>query len=70
MNSPVSKIHNRLATEEQIEAALTAAALDAIRENQRFGLPVLDWRDGQIVRLDPFEAEALLRRNRNVPDDL
>lgn len=47
----------------QLEVVLATGTLDLIRENQRFGLPLIIERDGQIVRQDPFEAEAeLLRR--------
>lgn len=45
---------------EQVESALALAALDAIRENQRFGLPVISWEDGKIVYVDPFVAEKRL----------
>lgn len=45
---------------EKLEAILAAGALDAIRENQRFGLPVISERGGRIVHIDPFEAEAEL----------
>lgn len=48
---------------EKLEAILAAGALDAIRENQRFGLPVISERDGQIVHIDAFEAEAELLKS-------
>lgn len=48
---------------EKLEAILAAGALDAIRENQRFGLPVISERDGQIVHVDAFEAEAELLKS-------
>ena len=56
------RINNHLQP-ARLEAILAAGALDAIRENQRFGLPVVAERGGQIVYIDAFEAEAELLKN-------
>ena len=67
MSSPESNTSIKevkpLLSNEKLEAALAAGALDAVRENQRFGLPVISMQDGQIVYLDPFEAEAELLKS-------
>ncbi len=61
--SPESGDNNELLSQEQLESILAAGALDAIRENQRFGLPFVTERDGRIIYLDPFEAEADLLKS-------
>lgn len=58
MNSQEDDHDTERPTREQVKTAMLAARLDAIRENQRFGLPMIFERDGQIVHIDPFEAEA------------
>lgn len=52
-----------LLSREKFQIAMVKAHLDAIRENQRFGLPMIYGKDGKVVHVDPFEAEAELRRN-------
>lgn len=57
---PNPEVDNFTISNEKLESVLAAGALTAIRENQRFGLPFITVRNGQIVQIDPFEAEVEL----------
>ena len=49
---------------QKIDAAMHDAALDAIEENKRFGLPMVYSRDGKIVSVDPEVAQNELKAMR------
>ena len=51
--------------EEETRRAIRAmrkAFADAVLENLRFGLPVIQWRDGKVVEVPPEELAPLARR--------
>ena len=54
---------DRFISNEDLESAMVLARWDAIREHQRFGSMMIFERDGQIVHVDPYEAEADLLRS-------
>jgi hypothetical protein len=62
MHSPAADNEFRLLSPERLAFAMAGARLDAIRENQRFGLPMIVEQDGKIVHVDAFEAERELLR--------
>jgi hypothetical protein len=43
---------------EEALRALREAMWDVIQEHRRLGLPLVIWRDGQVVHISPEEAEA------------
>lgn len=43
-----------------IERACIAAARDAVRLHRFHGLPLVIWREGQVVEISPDEFEAAL----------
>lgn len=64
MHSPDPHDETRVIPAEKLDALAFAAQLKAIRENQLFGLPMVYGRDGKVIHVDPFDAEAdLLRRH-------
>jgi hypothetical protein len=38
--------------------ALREAAWGVIQEHKRLGMPLIQWRDGQVVEVSPEQAEA------------
>ena len=46
-----------------IDRALERAAREAIQIHKRAGVPLVCWRDGRVVQVDPEEAERMLRRS-------
>ena len=60
MNSPDPHDDTRVIPAEKLKELAVEIQLAAIRENQRFGLPMIYGRDGKVIHVDPFEAEAEL----------
>jgi hypothetical protein len=57
-----------------IENALKEARSDAISHHQMTGVPLVEWRDGKVVHVDPFTGEevdpndpAVIAKQRPVP---
>ena len=63
MNSHDPHDDTRVIPAEKLKELAVEIQLAAIRENQRFGLPMIYGRDGQVVHVDPFEAETELLRD-------
>ncbi len=61
--SPEAGNTQHLLSPDKLELVLAAGALDAVRENQRFGLPFLTVRDEQVVQVDAYEAEEELLKS-------
>ena len=49
--SPSDRVHDVA----RILEAITLAVREAVREHKRLGNPVAEWRDGQVVWLQPDE---------------
>lgn len=41
----------------QANAAMELAAMDVLERARRFNTPIILWRDGKVVELDPFSPE-------------
>lgn len=63
MNSPNQQKPDPRRSLDAVDVAIAAGVLDAIRENQRYGLPMVSEVDGKIVHVDPMEAEEQLLLN-------
>jgi hypothetical protein len=51
-----------------IDEAMNAAVRDAVQLHKEKGLPMVVWRDGQIVWISPEEAERCLNSQPPVDD--
>lgn len=45
-------IHDRTA----VDRAVAQAAQDAVRLHRRHNVPLVSWRDGRVVHIDPWEV--------------
>ena len=59
MNSTTTSVMEQMAAENaRLQAALEAAAREAVLEHARMGRPVCESRDGQVVWVSPEEIFA------------
>ncbi len=43
----------------QADAAMELAAIDVLERARRHNTPIVVWRDGKVVRLNPFTEEVI-----------
>ena len=60
MAEPLSRIGQLFVEGTRIDAAIRAAAREAWRRHKREGLPLVIYRNGEVVLVPPEELEASL----------
>jgi len=53
------RVADRFQRDEEIERAMQLAVENALRERRRLKHPIVVWRDGQMVRLEPDDPTNL-----------
>lgn len=56
---------SKLPKDVRLQMALADMSRAVIEEHKRFNMPLIEWRDGQIVRTMPDEAEKNLKSDQS-----